>query len=265
MTGEQHRRSVPDRARRRAIRAHAARLGVPYSVAARLLSGADRRRPAVGPTIRRPATTSTGRGCSPCANSRSFDLRVRDTRLAADLPLGRAAHLAERFPPLRGRPPARSTTARPPGRARHAVRRRSRTSRRPRCRPRTNSPGSPNSARRRPSTSPAPRSTAPPGCSWTTDRWQLWARVEAALAAGEADARPAGPRRGDHPRPGVPLHDPAQLARRRPAHPRRAPRRRLRRPRARHVNPGYGRPSGTETLPAFVFAGNAQLKACISA
>jgi hypothetical protein len=35
---------------------------------------------------------------------RSFDLRVRDTRLAADLPLGRAAHLAERFPPLRGVP-----------------------------------------------------------------------------------------------------------------------------------------------------------------
>jgi hypothetical protein len=32
---------------------------------------------------------------------RSFDLRVCDTRLATELPLGRAAHLAERFPPLR--------------------------------------------------------------------------------------------------------------------------------------------------------------------
>jgi hypothetical protein len=36
---------------------------------------------------------------------RSFDLRVRDTRAAVDLPLGRAAHLAERFPTIR-RPPA---------------------------------------------------------------------------------------------------------------------------------------------------------------
>jgi hypothetical protein len=34
--------------------------------------------------------------------SRRFELRVRDTRLAADLPLGRATHLTERFPPLRG-------------------------------------------------------------------------------------------------------------------------------------------------------------------
>jgi hypothetical protein len=97
MTGNQHRPSVPDRARRRAIRAHAAKLGVSYSVAARLLTG----------------QTSRARGGFPCGGDehrewlfalrerRSFDLRVRDTRLAADLPLGRAAHLAERFPPLR--------------------------------------------------------------------------------------------------------------------------------------------------------------------
>lgn len=32
---------------------------------------------------------------------RPFHSRVRDSRLAADLPLGRAAHLTERFPPLR--------------------------------------------------------------------------------------------------------------------------------------------------------------------
>src|SRR5687768_10861820 len=38
MSGKQHRRSVSDRARRRAVRALAARLGVAYSVAARLLT-----------------------------------------------------------------------------------------------------------------------------------------------------------------------------------------------------------------------------------
>src|SRR5215831_8225238 len=37
MTGRTHRPPVSDRARRRAIRAYAARLGVPYSLAARLL------------------------------------------------------------------------------------------------------------------------------------------------------------------------------------------------------------------------------------
>jgi len=102
MTGNKHRRSVTDRARRRAIRAHAARLGVPYSVAARLL------------------VTQTGQSNGDVANGfsigddkhrawlfamrerRSFALRLQDTRLAADLPLGRAAHLTERFPPLRG-------------------------------------------------------------------------------------------------------------------------------------------------------------------
>src|SRR5205807_7865926 len=35
---------------------------------------------------------------------RSFALRVRDTRLAVDLPLGRAAHLTQRFPALRRSP-----------------------------------------------------------------------------------------------------------------------------------------------------------------
>jgi hypothetical protein len=83
MTGRQHRRSVPDRARRRAIRALAARLGVSYSVAARLLEAQ-----AAAPTFA-------------VREHRSFHFRVRDTRLAADLPLGRATHLTERFPPLR--------------------------------------------------------------------------------------------------------------------------------------------------------------------
>jgi hypothetical protein len=101
MTRDTHRAPVPDRARRRAIRAYAARFGVTYSVAARLL--------------RAQISASTGRhlGDPPALakdhrawlfalrESRRFELRVRDTRLAADLPLGRATHLTERFPPLR--------------------------------------------------------------------------------------------------------------------------------------------------------------------
>jgi hypothetical protein len=97
MTGRQHRPPVSDRARRRAIRAYAAQHGVPYALAARLL-----------------ATRTTDAAELPdehrswlfaMRERRSFDLRVRDTRLAVDLPVGRAAHLAERFPVLR-RPPA---------------------------------------------------------------------------------------------------------------------------------------------------------------
>lgn len=84
MTGKKHRRSVTDRARRRAIRAYAAALGVPYSVAARLLM--------TQPDSHRAWLFAM-------RERRSFTLRLQDTRLAADLPLGRAAHLAERFPP----------------------------------------------------------------------------------------------------------------------------------------------------------------------
>jgi hypothetical protein len=101
MTGKQHRRSVADRARRRAIRALAATLDVPYSVAARLLmaqtappSGLSRRGFPVGADKHREWLFAM-------REQRTFALRLRDTRLAADLPLGRAAHLAERFPPLR--------------------------------------------------------------------------------------------------------------------------------------------------------------------
>jgi hypothetical protein len=101
MTGTQRRRSVPDRARKRTIRALAARLGVAYSVAARLLAAqtparADRRRPGfpIGADEHRAWMFAV-------REHRSFHSRVRDTRLAADLPLGRGAHLAVRFPPLR--------------------------------------------------------------------------------------------------------------------------------------------------------------------
>jgi hypothetical protein len=84
MTGKKPRRSVTDRARRRAIRAHAAALGVPYSVAARLLT--------TQPDSHRAWLFAM-------RERRSFAQRQQDTRLAADLPLGRATHLAQRFPP----------------------------------------------------------------------------------------------------------------------------------------------------------------------
>ncbi|GIE80543.1 hypothetical protein Aph02nite_64930 [Actinoplanes philippinensis] len=83
MTGTRTRRPVPDRARKRAIRALAAQLGVSYSVAARLLADDHR------------AWIFAAR------EQRTFHARVTDTRLAVDLPLGRAAHLVRRFPPMR--------------------------------------------------------------------------------------------------------------------------------------------------------------------
>jgi len=102
MTRDTHRQSVPDRARRRAIRAYAARLGVPYSVAARLLK-AQTARPLGRYADVLPTTGEDHRAwLFALRESRRFDLRVRDTRLAADLPLGRAAHLTDRFPALRG-------------------------------------------------------------------------------------------------------------------------------------------------------------------
>jgi hypothetical protein len=101
MTGNEHRPSVPDRARRRAIRAHAARLGVSYSVAARLLRG-QMSRPGGGGHAGLPIGGDNHREwVFAMRERRSFDLRVRDTRLAADLPMGRATHLVRRFPPLR--------------------------------------------------------------------------------------------------------------------------------------------------------------------
>jgi hypothetical protein len=101
MTGRKHRPPISDRARRRAIRAHAARLGVPYSVAARLLA-APMARPAAADLPDHPDAHRAW--LFAVRERRNFDLRVRDTRLAVDLPLGRAAHLAERFPTLRRSP-----------------------------------------------------------------------------------------------------------------------------------------------------------------
>ncbi|MDY7087917.1 MAG: hypothetical protein SYR96_22770 [Actinomycetota bacterium] len=82
MTGTKRRHPVPDRARRRAIRALAAQLGVAYSIAARLLANEHRQ------------LLFAER------EQRSFHSRVRDTRDAVDLPLGRATHLTARFPRL---------------------------------------------------------------------------------------------------------------------------------------------------------------------
>jgi hypothetical protein len=100
MTRDTQRQSVPDRARRRAIRAYAARLGVPYSVAARLLRTQNS-----WPLKRHrddlPATGEDHRAwLFALRESRRFAVRVHDTRLAADVPLGRATHLTERFPSM---------------------------------------------------------------------------------------------------------------------------------------------------------------------
>jgi hypothetical protein len=112
MTGKSHRRKpVPDRARKRAIRAHAARTGMPYSVAARHLDmftatelAALTSKARDGRTIY-PVGTDTHRQWLVAARERRpFAARVQDTRRAADLPIGRADHLAERFPPTRGEP-----------------------------------------------------------------------------------------------------------------------------------------------------------------
>ena len=94
MTGTRSHRSVPDRARRRAIRALATELGVPYSVAARLLSGPSTKRFPVGDDEHRAWMFAA-------REQRAYLARVSDARQAGDLPLGRAAHLTRRFPPLR--------------------------------------------------------------------------------------------------------------------------------------------------------------------
>ena len=100
MSATRSRRSVPDRARKRAVRALAAELGVAYSVAARLL--AARTPDAGGRRSGFPIGGDEHRAWMFAAREhRTFLARVRDTRLAADLPLGRAAHLARRFPRLR--------------------------------------------------------------------------------------------------------------------------------------------------------------------
>ncbi|NUT21344.1 MAG: hypothetical protein HOV77_19395 [Hamadaea sp.] len=92
---DRHRRqSVPGRARKRAIRLHAACTGVSYTIAARRLAAG---------TI----NADQGRTLYPADATRSrrtLAERIADARLAADLPHGRAAHLIERFPPRDGGP-----------------------------------------------------------------------------------------------------------------------------------------------------------------
>jgi hypothetical protein len=103
MSAEHGRRSVPDRARKRAVRALAAELGVAYSVAARLL---EAQKAAPAPVTRTrpgfPIGNDEHRAWMYAAREhRPFRSRLLDTQLAADLPLGRAVHLTRRFPPLR--------------------------------------------------------------------------------------------------------------------------------------------------------------------
>lgn len=83
------------------MRALAARLGVPYLVAARLLESQTPRR-AADRRVSFPIGGGEHRASMfALREHRPFHSRVRDCRLAADLPLGRATHLTERFPPLR--------------------------------------------------------------------------------------------------------------------------------------------------------------------
>ncbi|MFG1914890.1 hypothetical protein [Micromonospora sp. NPDC048898] len=98
---------APGRARKRAIREHAAQAGVAYSVAARHLESVGLR---PGETLATYGRTIYPIGFDPHRQllverreRRSFEERVSDTRRAVVLPHGRAQHLVERFPPSRGR------------------------------------------------------------------------------------------------------------------------------------------------------------------
>lgn len=94
------------RARQRAIRAQAAQAGVPYSVAARQVDlgslGPGETWASHGRTIYPVGADSYRNRLVAARERRPLDERVRDTRLAAILPSGRAAHLTQRFPPTRG-------------------------------------------------------------------------------------------------------------------------------------------------------------------
>jgi hypothetical protein len=92
--GPHRRPPIAGRARKRAIRLHAACTGVSYTVAARRLAA---------------GTTNAGQGrtlypIDATRARRTLAERVADTRLAAALPHGRAAHLVRRFPPRDGGP-----------------------------------------------------------------------------------------------------------------------------------------------------------------
>lgn len=97
-------RSRSGRARKRTIRAHAAHTGLAYSVAARQVAAAGLRAGetlgSYGRTVY-PVEVGDGRWSLTTRTARSAGERMRDARLAARLPGGRARHLAERFPPAR--------------------------------------------------------------------------------------------------------------------------------------------------------------------
>lgn len=100
-----NRRPAAGRARKRAIRAHAAQAGVAYSVAARLLDGGTIEPSAsTGATVYPASPDEHRQWLIKMWQARPFDLRVRDARQAAQLPLGRAEQLGLRFPAGRGEP-----------------------------------------------------------------------------------------------------------------------------------------------------------------
>jgi hypothetical protein len=104
--GRKRRRSASDRARKRAIRASAATAGVSYLVAARHLSTGLEASAKGGRTVYPDSSDEHRRWLIALREQRPYELRVHDTHRAILFPLGRATHLAERFPPLRGEPGA---------------------------------------------------------------------------------------------------------------------------------------------------------------
>jgi hypothetical protein len=100
--------AVPDRARKRAVRAYSREAGVAYSEAARRLYpvafARGERLASHGRTVYPPSNDTHRHRLVADRDRRPAADRIRDARRAADLPTGRAHHLAERFPPTRGEP-----------------------------------------------------------------------------------------------------------------------------------------------------------------
>ena len=183
---------APGRARKRAIREHAARAGLAYSEAARQLESVGLR---PGETLSRYGRTIYPIGFDPHRQllverreRRSFEERVSDTRRAAALPHGRAQHLVERFPPSRGR------TGSGVGSLYHGEGREELLAmlyivivvESPGLLPEVGtSPGSRNSARTPRSTRPAPKSTARPAACSTRIHWPSWSSIQKALTVAE--------------------------------------------------------------------------------
>jgi hypothetical protein len=94
------------RARKRAIRAHAAIAGIPYSVAARQIESASlhpgETLASSGRTVYPIALDSDQRWSLDRRERRPPDHKAWDTLRAAVIPSGRAQHLADRFPPTPG-------------------------------------------------------------------------------------------------------------------------------------------------------------------